>query len=96
MNKVFIYFNQRKGLEHFSAIGVMFRPHPDYTWHQQITDSLKNTILADLSQEETKILSNSTTKPKIVIQLTPQQISNNKHSNVTLVALKVRVPAKHE
>jgi hypothetical protein len=73
----------------------MFGPHPDYTWRQKITDSLENTILANLSQEETKILSNSTTKPKIVIQLTPQQISNNKHSKVTsVVALKVRVPCR--
>jgi hypothetical protein len=31
-----------------------------------------------------------------VIQLTPQQISNNKHSKVTSIALEVRVPAEHE
>jgi hypothetical protein len=36
-NKVFIYFNQREGLEHFSAIGVMFGPHPDYTWRQNLS-----------------------------------------------------------
>jgi hypothetical protein len=95
-NKVFIYFNQREGLEHFSAIGVLFGPHPDYTWRQKITDSLENTILADLSPDETKSLSNSSSKPKIVIQLTPQQISNNKHSKVTSIALEVRVPAEHE
>jgi hypothetical protein len=95
-NKVFIYFNQREGIEHFSAIGVMFGPHPDYTWRQKITDSLENTILADLFPEETKSLSNSSSKPKIMIQLTPQQISNNKHSKVTSIALEVRVPAEHE
>jgi hypothetical protein len=27
-NKVFIYFNQKEGLEHFSAIGVFFGLHP--------------------------------------------------------------------
>jgi hypothetical protein len=95
-NKVFIYFNQREGLEHFSVIGVMFGPHPDYTWRQKITDSLENTILVDLSPEEANTLSNSSSKPKIVVQLTPQQISNNKHSKVTSIALEVRVPAEHE
>jgi hypothetical protein len=95
-NKAFIYFNQREGLEHFTAIGVMFGPHPDYTWRQKITDSLENTILADLSPDEAKTLSNSSSKPKIVVQLTPQQISNNKYSKVTSIALEVRVPAEHE
>jgi hypothetical protein len=31
-NKIFIYFNPKPGLEHFSAIGVLFGPNPDFTW----------------------------------------------------------------
>jgi hypothetical protein len=30
-NKIFIYFNQKDGLEHFSAISAWFGPHPELT-----------------------------------------------------------------
>jgi hypothetical protein len=53
-NNVFIYFNQREGLEHFAAIGVIFGPHPDYSWRQDTIDSLENTMKADLQPEECK------------------------------------------
>jgi hypothetical protein len=93
-HKVFIYFNQREGLEHFSAIGVLFGPHPDYSWRQDTIDSLEMTIKAELSPEEREQLTkNSNTQ--VIIQLTPQQINNNRHSKVTSVALEVRVPAEH-
>jgi hypothetical protein len=31
-NKVFIFFNQKDGLEHFAPIGVLFGPHPELAW----------------------------------------------------------------
>jgi hypothetical protein len=31
-NKVYIIFNQKDGLEHFSPIGVLFGPHPELAW----------------------------------------------------------------
>jgi hypothetical protein len=43
-NNVFIYFNQREGLEHFAVIGVLFGPHPDYAWRQDTIKSLETTI----------------------------------------------------
>jgi hypothetical protein len=95
-NKVFIYFNQKEGLEHFSAIGVIFGPHPDYTWRQDICESLETTMRADLTPEEREILTKNTKNPKLVIQLTPQTISNKKFTQITTVALEVRVPAELE
>jgi hypothetical protein len=95
-NKVFIYFNQKEGLEHFSAIGVIFGPHPDYTWRQDISDNLETTMRADLTPDERETLSKMTKNPRLVIQLTPQLISNKKFSKTTSVALEVRVPAEHE
>jgi hypothetical protein len=43
-NKVFIFFNQKVGLEHFSAIGIFFGPHPELTWRQNISDRVEKTI----------------------------------------------------
>jgi hypothetical protein len=40
-NKVFIYFNQREGLEHFSSIWVLFGPHPEITWRQNIVEKIE-------------------------------------------------------
>jgi hypothetical protein len=96
LNKVFIYFNPKEGLEHFAAIGVIFGPHPDYTWRQDISESLEMTMKADLTPEEREKLTKSSKNPKLVVQLTPQVISNKKHSKVTSVALEVRVPAEFE
>jgi hypothetical protein len=91
---VYIYFNQREGLEHFAAIGVIFGPHPDYAWRQDSIDSLETTMKADLTPEEREKLTKNS-KTQIVIQLTPQQISNSRFSKVSSVALEVRVPAEH-
>jgi hypothetical protein len=91
---VYIYFNQREGLEYFSAIGVIFGPHPDYAWRQDSIDSLEATIKADLSPEETEKLTKNS-KIQVVIQLTPQTITNSRFSKVSSVALEVRVPAEH-
>jgi hypothetical protein len=43
-NKIFIYFNPKPGLEHFSAIGVLFGPNPDYTWRDELADLLVDTM----------------------------------------------------
>jgi hypothetical protein len=93
-NNVFIYFNQREGLEHFSAIGVLFGPHPDYSWRQDTIDSLEMTIKAELTAEEYNALTKNA-QTQVVVQLTPQPINNNKFSKVSSVALEVRVPAEH-
>jgi hypothetical protein len=93
-NNVFIYFNQREGLEHFSAIGVLFGPHPDYSWRQDTVDSLEMTIKAELTPDERKVLTKNA-QAQVVVQLTPQPINNNKFSKVSSVALEVRVPAEH-
>jgi hypothetical protein len=94
-NKVFIYFNQKEGLEHFAAIGVLFGPHPDYAWRQDTIDSLENTMKADLQPDEREKLTKNS-KTQVVIQLTPQQVSNTRYSKVKSVALEIRVPAEHE
>jgi hypothetical protein len=95
-NKVFIYFNQKEGLEHFAAIGVMFGPHPELTWRQEIVEKIEKTMKADITEEECKELKTTLQKPKIVISMVPQQISNPKHSTTTTIALEIRVPADHE
>jgi hypothetical protein len=95
-NKVFIYFNQREGLEHFSSIGVQFGPHPEITWRQNIIEKIEKTMKADISTEECKKLITNHKNPKIVISMVPQQISNPRHNNTTSLALEIRVPAAHE
>jgi hypothetical protein len=95
-NKTFIYFNPKDGLEHFAAIGVLFGPHPDYTWRQTITDSLEQTMKAELTEDEKEKLSSSSKNAKLVISLIPQKVNNNRHSKINTIALEVRVPAEHE
>jgi hypothetical protein len=95
-HKVFIYFNQKEGLEHFAAIGVMFGPHPELTWRQEIVEKIEKTMKADITEEECNELKMTLQKPKIVISMVPQQISNPKHSTTTTIALEIRVPADHE
>jgi hypothetical protein len=51
---------------------------------------------ADLTPDECDTLSKTAKNPKLVIQLTPQVISNKKFSKITSVALEVRVPAEFE
>jgi hypothetical protein len=95
-NKVFIYFNQKEGLEHFSAIGVFFGPHPELTWRQDIVERVEKTMKADLTDEDCTQLRTNIQNPKIVISLVPQNISNQKYGETKTVALEVRVPAEHE
>jgi hypothetical protein len=93
-NNVFIYFNHREGLKHFSAIGVLFGPHPDYSWRQDTIDSVEMTIKAELTPDEKEKLTKNS-KAQVIVQLTPQPINNHKFLKVSLVALEVRVPAEH-
>jgi hypothetical protein len=90
-NKVFIYFNQREGLEHFTAIGVLFGPHPELTWRQDIVDKIEKTMKADISANECKEINTNHQNPKIVISMVPQQISNQKFSKTTS-ATSIRNP----
>jgi hypothetical protein len=95
-NKVFIYFNQKEGLEHFSAIGVLFGIHPELTWRQDINERIEQTMKSDITQDECKAINTNFSAPKIVISMAPQQISNPKFSKTTSIALEIRVPAAHE
>jgi hypothetical protein len=95
-NKVFIYFNQKEGLEHFAAIGVFFGPHPELTWRQDIVERIEKTMKADLTDDDCKQLQTNILNPKIVISLVPQSISNPRYSDTKSIALEVRVPAEHE
>jgi Tfp pilus assembly protein PilP len=95
-NKVFIYFNQKDGLEHFAAIGVMFGPYPKLTWRQDIVEKIEKTMKADITDDDCKALNTTRQNPKIVISMVPQQISNPKHLKTTPIALEIRVPADHE
>jgi hypothetical protein len=95
-NKVFIYFNQKDGLEHFAAIGVMFGPHPELTWRQDIVEKIGKTMKADITDDDCYELNTTRQDPKNVIFMVPQQISNLKHSKTTSIALEIRVPADHD
>jgi hypothetical protein len=95
-NKVFIFFNQKEGLEHFTAIGVFFGPHPELTWRQDIVERIEKTMKADLTDDDCKNLQTNILNPKIVLSLVPQPISNPRHSDTKSIALEVRVPAEHE
>jgi hypothetical protein len=96
-NKVFIYFNPKPGLEHFSAIGVLFGPNPDYTWRDELADLLIETMKSEINQEETKTL--GTTKdgqPKILLSLHTQTLGVSKPVTTNSVALEIRVPTGKE
>jgi hypothetical protein len=95
-NKVFIYFNQRDGLEHFSAIGVLFGPHPEISWRQDTIERIEKLMKADITPEECESIKTNITDPKVVITMVPQQIANPKHSKTTSTALEIRVPAEYE
>jgi hypothetical protein len=79
-HKVFIYFNEKDGLEHFTAIGVLFGPHPELTWRQDIVEKIEKTMKADITDDDCKELKTTRQDPKIVISMVPQQISNPKHA----------------
>jgi hypothetical protein len=74
----------------------MFGPHPELTWRQEIVKKIEKTMKADITEEECKELKTTLQKPKIVISMVPQLISNPKHSMTTTIALEIRVPADHE
>jgi hypothetical protein len=95
-NRAFVHFNQKDGLEHFSAIGVLFGPHPELTWRDDIVEKIERTMKADISEEECSKIDTNLQKPKIVISMIPQIISNPKHNNTKSIALEIRVPAAHE
>jgi hypothetical protein len=79
-HSVYIFFNQKDGLKHFAAIGVLFGPHPELAWRQSIVEQLERTILAEIITAGDKLDSNSNDRPNVVISLVPQQISNLKHN----------------
>jgi hypothetical protein len=95
-NKVYIFFNQKEGLEHFSPIGVLFGPHPEFAWRQTIVDRLIATMKADITEDDCKRLNSTIQEPNLFLTITPQQISNPKHNQTKSIALEVRVPAAHE
>jgi hypothetical protein len=95
-NKVYLFFNQKDGLEHFAPIGVLFGPHPELAWRQTIVDRLVNTMKADITEEDCKKLNSTIQEPNLVLTIVPQMISNVKHNQTKSIALEVRVPAAHE
>jgi hypothetical protein len=95
-HSVYIFFNQKDGLEHFAAIGVLFGPHPELAWRQSIVEQLERTIQAEIITAGDKLDSNNSDRPNVVISLVPQQISNPKHNQTKSIALEVRVPADQE
>jgi hypothetical protein len=96
-HNVYVFFNQKDGLEHFSAIGVLFGPHPEIAWRQSIVDRLERTIKADImTSGDCQKLISVNNQPNVVISVVPQQISNPAHNQTKSIALEVRVPAEHE
>jgi hypothetical protein len=95
-NKVYLFFNQKDGLEHFAPIGVLFGPHPELAWRQTIDDRLVNTMKADITEEDCKKLNSTIQEPNLVLTIVPQMISNVKHNQTKSIALEVQVPAAHE
>jgi hypothetical protein len=90
-HNVYIFFNQKDGLEHFAAIGVLFGPHPELAWRLTIAEQLEKTIQAEIITAGDNLDPNN-----VVISLVPQQISNPKHNQTKSIALEVRVPAEQE
>jgi hypothetical protein len=96
-HNAYVFFNQRDGLEHFAAIGVLFGPHPELAWRQTITERLEKIIYAEaMTAGDAEKLKSTSMNPNIVVSIVPQQVSNPKHNNTKSMALEVRVPAEHE
>jgi Holliday junction resolvase RusA-like endonuclease len=96
-NKIFLYFNPKPGLEHFSAIGVLFGPNPDFTWRDSLADLLIDTMKAAITPEETDILGKTNDgTPKILLSLNIQKIGLSTKDETTSVALEIRVPTGAE
>jgi hypothetical protein len=96
-HKIFIYFNPKPGLEHFSAIGVLFGPNPDFTWRDDLAELLIDTMKSEITDEESeKIGKTSDGKPKIILSLNIQKIGLSEPVKTTSVALEIRVPTGKE
>jgi hypothetical protein len=96
-NRIFIYFNPKPGLEHFAAIGVLFGPNPDVTWRDQLADLLIDTMKPEINDEEKiKLGSASDGSPKVILSLNIQSIGISKPTEISSVALEIRVPTGTE
>jgi hypothetical protein len=51
-NRVYVHFNRKDGLERFSAIGVLFGPHPELSWREDIIEKIEKMMKADITEEE--------------------------------------------
>jgi hypothetical protein len=94
-NRVYIHLNQKDGLEHFSAIGVFFVPHPEISWRDDIVEKIEKTMKVEITEAECNKINTTLQKPKIVIAMVPQIISNLKHNKTKSIALEIRVPAEY-
>jgi hypothetical protein len=96
-NKTFLYFNPKPGLEHFTAISVLFGPNPDFTWRDDLANLLIETIKSEINEEEKSILgTTSENQPKIILSLNTQKIGHSVPTTTTSVALEIRVPTGTE
>jgi hypothetical protein len=95
-NKIFLYINPKPGLEHFSAIGVLFGPNPEYTWRDELAALLVETIRSEVTEDKAEQLERTCdNKPKIILSLN-QTIGTSTPEKISSVALEVRVPSgKH-
>jgi uncharacterized protein YeeX (DUF496 family) len=92
-NKVFMYVNPKPGLEHFTAIGVLFGPNPDYTWRDELADLLIETMKPVVTEEEKAILGTTgNNEPKLILSLNVQMIGSTSTKPTKSVALEIRVP----
>jgi hypothetical protein len=96
-HNIYVFFNQKDGLKHFSTIGVLFGPHPELAWCQTIIEQMEKTIKAEIIASGDEQQNNTQSeKPKVVIAIVPQQISNLKYNQTRSIVLEVRVPAAQE
>jgi hypothetical protein len=92
-NKVFVYFNPKPGLEHFTAIGVLFGPNPDFTWRDELADLLIDTLKSEITLDESqKIGTTEKGEPKLILSLNVQTVGISKPTPTSSVALEIRVP----
>jgi hypothetical protein len=78
-NKIFMYFNPKPGLEHFTAIGVLFGPNPDFTWRDELSDLLIDTMKNEITQEEIQEIGKTEDgQPKLLLSLNIQTLGISK------------------
>jgi hypothetical protein len=51
-------------LEHFSAIGVLFGPHPELSWRDDLVDKIEKTMKAEIMEEECTKIKMTLQQPK--------------------------------